>query len=63
MKLASLFFKATLASVAYAQLATIQQAIGAVSDALGDLDTKVKVCNSFSHHLHRRVQAHVSMSN
>ncbi|KAK8080409.1 hypothetical protein PG997_008227 [Apiospora hydei] len=42
MKLASFYFKATLAGVAYAQLATIQQAIGAVSDALGDLDTKVK---------------------
>ncbi|KAK8010817.1 hypothetical protein PG990_009782 [Apiospora arundinis] len=42
MKPASLFFKATLASVAYAQLETIQQAIGAVSDALGQLDTKVK---------------------
>ncbi|KAK7958452.1 hypothetical protein PG988_013300 [Apiospora saccharicola] len=42
MKLASLFFEATLAGLTYAQLATIQQAIGAVSDALGDLDTKVK---------------------
>ncbi|KAK7956333.1 uncharacterized protein PG986_005555 [Apiospora aurea] len=42
MKLASFYLKATLAGVAYAQLATIQQAIGAVSDALGDLDTKVK---------------------
>ncbi|KAK8051852.1 hypothetical protein PG993_003237 [Apiospora rasikravindrae] len=42
MKLASFFLKATLAGVAYAQLETIQQAIGAVSDALGDLDTKVK---------------------
>ncbi|KAK8042511.1 cell wall protein [Apiospora phragmitis] len=42
MKLASLFLKATLAGLAYAQLEALQQAIGAVSDALGDLDTKVK---------------------
>ncbi|KAK7927295.1 hypothetical protein PG985_004293 [Apiospora marii] len=42
MKLASFVLEATLASLAYAQLEAMQQAIGAVSDALGDLDTKVK---------------------
>ncbi|KAK8119423.1 uncharacterized protein PG998_004049 [Apiospora kogelbergensis] len=46
MKPASLFLKASLASIACAQLETIQQAIGAVSDALGQLDTKIKAISS-----------------